>query len=161
MRQYTGGNSEVEVGGGTAGDALGNLVEEHQDLKQHLYTGDGKLRSFVNVYKGDEDIRYLDGQDTEVSEDDELSIIPSIAGGRPEGDVGNFRYQGYLVRRGSRLVAFDKRNFQTDGDTPTISTVAERRGRALERGDRALQPAPDHAGGRPRRAEEAQGRQGA
>ena len=81
LRQYTGGDAEVKVGGQTAGETLGNLATEYPDLKQHLYTGDGKLRSFVNVYKGDEDIRYLDGQDTEVSEDDELSIIPSIAGG--------------------------------------------------------------------------------
>ena len=81
LRQYVGGNVEVTVQGGTAGDALGDLVQQHPDLKQHLYTGDGKLRSFVNVYKGDEDIRYLDGQDTEVGESDELSIIPSIAGG--------------------------------------------------------------------------------
>ena len=81
LRQYVGGNAEVSVQGGTAGDALGDLVSQHPDLKQHLYTGDGKLRSFVNVYKGDEDIRYLDGQDTEVAENDELSIIPSIAGG--------------------------------------------------------------------------------
>ena len=81
LRQYTGGESQVEVGGGTAGDALGKLATEYPDLKQHLYTGDGKLRSFVNVYKGDEDIRYLDGPDTEVSDGDELSIIPSIAGG--------------------------------------------------------------------------------
>ena len=81
LRQYTGGDSEVEVGGETAGETLGNLASEYPDLRQHLYTGDGKLRSFVNVYKGDEDIRYLDGTDTEVSEGDELSIIPSIAGG--------------------------------------------------------------------------------
>ena len=81
LRQYTAGNPEVEVRGVTAGEALGNLASEHPDLKQHLYTGDGKLRSFVNVYKGDEDIRYLEGQDTEVSDSDELSIIPSIAGG--------------------------------------------------------------------------------
>ena len=73
LRQYTGGESQVEVGGGTAGDALGNLATEYPDLKQHLYTGDGKLRSFVNVYKGDEDIRYLDGPDTEVADGDELS----------------------------------------------------------------------------------------
>ena len=81
LRQYTGGNSEVNVGGNTAGEALGNLASEHPDLQNHLYTGDGKLRSFVNVYKGDEDIRFLDGQDTQVSDGDELSIIPSIAGG--------------------------------------------------------------------------------
>jgi len=81
LRQYTAGSSEVEVGGATAGEALGNLASEHPDLRQHLYTGDGKLRSFVNVYKGDEDIRYLEGQDTEVVDGDELSIIPSIAGG--------------------------------------------------------------------------------
>ena len=84
LRQYTGGNPEVEVGGATAGETLGNLAEEYPDIRQHLYTGDGKLRSFVNVYKGDEDIRYLDGTDTEVSENDELSIIPSIAGGYAE-----------------------------------------------------------------------------
>jgi len=81
LRQYTGGNSEVEVGGGTAGAALDDLTGQHPELRQHLYTGDGKLRSFVNVYKGDEDIRYLDGSDTEVGDSDELSIIPSIAGG--------------------------------------------------------------------------------
>lgn len=81
LRQYAGGNSEVKVNGNTAGETLNNLTAEHPDLRQHLYTGDGKLRSFVNVYKGDEDIRYLDGQETGVSEDDELSIIPSIAGG--------------------------------------------------------------------------------
>ncbi|MGH3145493.1 MAG: ubiquitin-like small modifier protein 1 [Rubrobacter sp.] len=85
LRQYTQGNSEVEVGGATAGDALGDLTEQHPDLRQHLYTGDGKLRSFVNVYKGDEDIRYLEGQETEVSDGDELSIIPSIAGGSAKG----------------------------------------------------------------------------
>ena len=81
LRQYTGGNSEVEVGGATAGEALGNLAAEHPSLKQHLYTGDGKLRSFGNVYKGDEDIRYVECQETEVSDGDELFIIPSIAGG--------------------------------------------------------------------------------
>ena len=83
LRQYTAGNSEVVVGGATAGETLGNLTQVYPDLRQHLYTGDGKLRSFVNVYKGDEDIRYLDGAETEVSESDELSIIPSIAGGCP------------------------------------------------------------------------------
>ena len=82
LRQYTEGSQEVEVGGATAGEAIGNLASEYPGLRQHLYTGDGKLRSFVNVYKGDEDIRYLEGTGTEVTDDDELSIIPSIAGGR-------------------------------------------------------------------------------
>ena len=82
LRQYTDGNAELEVGGRTAGETLENLAAEYPDLRQHLYTGDGKLRSFVNVYVSDEDIRYLDGPETEVAGDDELSIIPSIAGGR-------------------------------------------------------------------------------
>ena len=90
LRQYVSGNSEVEVGGDTAGAALGDLTDQHPDLRQHLYTGDGKLRSFVNVYKGDEDIRYLDGPDTEVSDGDELSIIPSIAGGSAIGRCRGF-----------------------------------------------------------------------
>jgi molybdopterin converting factor small subunit len=82
LRQYSEGDTEIEVGGATAGEAIGNLASEYPDLKRHLYTGDGKLRTFVNVYKGDEDIRYLDGTETQVSEGDELSIVPSIAGGR-------------------------------------------------------------------------------
>lgn len=81
LRQYAGGNSEISVGGATAGEALEALATEYPGLRQHLYTGDGKLRSFVNVYKGEEDIRYLNGSDTEVSEGDEISIIPSVAGG--------------------------------------------------------------------------------
>lgn len=81
LRQYVGGKSEVDVGGGTAGEALDSLTDLYPDLKKHLYTGDGRLRSFVNVYKDDEDIRYLDGTGTQLAEDDELSIIPSIAGG--------------------------------------------------------------------------------
>ena len=82
LRQYTGGNSRGRGRRRHRRRRPGEPRQEYPDLKQHLYTGDGKLRSFVNVYKGDEDIRYLDGQDTEVSEGDELSIIPSIAGGR-------------------------------------------------------------------------------
>ncbi len=68
FRHCTGGNSEVEVGGATASETLGNLAEEYPSLRQYLYTSDGKLHPSVNVYKGDEDIRYLDGPDTEVSD---------------------------------------------------------------------------------------------
>lgn len=85
LRQYAGNQSAVNVEGETAGAALKELAESYPELRQHLFD-EGKLRSFVNVYLNEEDIRYLDGADTVVSEDDTLMIIPSIAGGRrPRG----------------------------------------------------------------------------
>ncbi|MCB8943882.1 MAG: MoaD/ThiS family protein [Ardenticatenaceae bacterium] len=80
LRPYTGNNAQVDVLGGTVGAALSNLTEKHPDLRQHLFDGD-ELRSFVNIYLNQEDVRYLDGADTEVGEKDTLMIIPSIAGG--------------------------------------------------------------------------------
>ena len=71
----------MEVQGGTVGQALTGLVSKHPDLRRHLYTDDGKLRAFVNVYLNDEDIRYLQKEDTAVKESDNISIVPSIAGG--------------------------------------------------------------------------------
>ena len=69
----------------TVRDALAKLTAKHPDLKRHLYSDDGKLRAFVNVYLNDEDIRYLDGRENAaVKESDNLSIIPSIAGGQQE-----------------------------------------------------------------------------
>ena len=80
LRAYTGNQATIAVDGATVGEALGNLVSQHPDLKQHLFDGDS-LRNFVNVFIGDEDVRFLDGMDTEISADDNLRIIPSIAGG--------------------------------------------------------------------------------
>ncbi|HZD09873.1 MAG TPA: ubiquitin-like small modifier protein 1 [Candidatus Binatia bacterium] len=80
LRQYTDNQSAVTVQGGTAGDALDRLAQTYPQLRQHLFEN-GKLRSFVNVYLNEEDIRYLDGADTAVKEEDTLMIIPSIAGG--------------------------------------------------------------------------------
>ncbi|MCA9924882.1 MAG: MoaD/ThiS family protein [Anaerolineales bacterium] len=80
LRPYTGGNSSINVSGGTVGAALSNLTEQHPDLRQHLFEGD-ELRSFVNIYLNQEDVRYLDGANTEVADSDTLMIIPSIAGG--------------------------------------------------------------------------------
>ncbi|MGD0963547.1 MAG: MoaD/ThiS family protein [Candidatus Acidiferrales bacterium] len=65
----------------TGGEALSALTGQYADLKKHLFTEDGRLRSFVNVYVNDEDIRYLQKGQTPVSEGDIVSIVPSIAGG--------------------------------------------------------------------------------
>lgn len=81
LRQFAGGQSEVEVEGATVGAALNSLTAAHGDLKKHLYTDGGTLRNFVNVYVGDEDIRDLDDLDTEVKDGSEILIVPSIAGG--------------------------------------------------------------------------------
>ena len=82
LRQYAGGNTRVDVEGATVGEALSALITTHADLRDHLYKKDGKLRSFVNVYLGDEDIRYLEKEATPVTAGATLSIVPSIAGGR-------------------------------------------------------------------------------
>ena len=82
LRQYTGKQATVEVKAGTVAEALSGLVVRHPDLRRHLYTDDGKLRSFVNVYLNDEDVRYLQKEATAVKDNDIISIVPSIAGGR-------------------------------------------------------------------------------
>lgn len=82
LRQYAGGNDTVEVSGATVGEALQSLVTLHPDLRKNLYNDEGKLRSFVNIYLNDEDIRYLSKEATPLSATDSISIVPSIAGGR-------------------------------------------------------------------------------
>lgn len=81
LRPYTGGQAAVSVGGATVGEALAALTAAHPDLARHLRDESGKLRSFVNIYLGDEDIRFLDKEATAVAPEAELTIVPSIAGG--------------------------------------------------------------------------------
>lgn len=81
LRKFTGGQAAVGVEGETIGEALAHLTSLFPTLKQHLYNEQGTLRSFVNIYLGDEDIRYLDGENTPLDESATLSIVPSIAGG--------------------------------------------------------------------------------
>lgn len=81
LRPYTGGAAVVEVEGGTVAEALGALTTTHPKLASHLRDGSGKIRSFVNIYLNDEDIRYLDQLDTRVKEGDSVSILPALAGG--------------------------------------------------------------------------------
>ncbi len=81
LRQYVGKQPSVDVPGATVGEVMSALVAQHPDLRKHLYTEDGKLRAFVNVYVNDEDIRYLQKDATTVHDGDSISIVPSIAGG--------------------------------------------------------------------------------
>jgi molybdopterin/thiamine biosynthesis adenylyltransferase/rhodanese-related sulfurtransferase/molybdopterin converting factor small subunit len=81
LRQFTGKQDSVDVAGGTVGAVLQALTAQHPDLKRHLYNDEGKLRSFVNVYVNDDDIRYLDKEGTALKDGDTVSIVPSIAGG--------------------------------------------------------------------------------
>ncbi len=81
LRQFAGGQEQVHLAGATVGDVLGQLTGTYGDLKKHLYNDSGQLRSFVNVYLNDEDIRYLQKEKTPVSAGDTITIVPSIAGG--------------------------------------------------------------------------------
>ena len=81
LRAYAGKQDHVDVAAKTVGEALDSLVAQHGDLRRHLYQDDGKLRSFVNVYLNDDDIRYLQKEATPVRDGDTVSIVPSIAGG--------------------------------------------------------------------------------
>jgi adenylyltransferase/sulfurtransferase len=82
LRQYVGKQPSLEIPGKTVGEALSSLISQHPDLKRHLYSDDGKLRAFVNVYVNDEDMRYLQKEATTLKDGDIISIVPSIAGGR-------------------------------------------------------------------------------
>jgi len=82
LRQFTDKQDSVEVAGATVGEILGALTTTYPGLKQNLFTDEGKLRSFVNVYVNDEDIRYLSKDKTAVAAADTVTIVPSIAGGR-------------------------------------------------------------------------------
>ena len=82
LRQFTDGKDTVEVAAGTVAAALDELTAAHAELRKHLFTAEGKLRAFVNLYLNDEDVRYLpEKHETAIKETDTLSIIPSIAGG--------------------------------------------------------------------------------
>jgi sulfur-carrier protein len=81
LRQFAGKKESVELEAKTVGEALNSLTSQFGDLKKHLYADDGRLRSFVNVYVNDEDIRYLQKEKTAVQQGDTISIVPSIAGG--------------------------------------------------------------------------------
>jgi molybdopterin converting factor small subunit len=81
LRAYTNGQNEIAVEGQTVGEALENLVSLHPALRQHLFSSEGRLRAFVNLFLNDENIKDLNGVDTPIGPTDRLMLIPSIAGG--------------------------------------------------------------------------------
>jgi MoaD family protein len=81
LRDAAGNQAETQVEGSTVGEALASLYDQHAELRQRMSDDGGGLRRFVNVYLGGEDIRFLEGLDTPVSDGDELTILPAVAGG--------------------------------------------------------------------------------
>jgi molybdopterin synthase sulfur carrier subunit len=80
LRAATDGTSELEVDGATVGEALDEVFSRHGDLRERI-TDSGELRRFVNVYVAGEDIRFKDGLETPISDGDEVTILPAVAGG--------------------------------------------------------------------------------
>ena len=81
LRQHAGGQASVQANGGTVGEVLEDLVRQFPLLAGQVVTDDGAMHKFINVYRNDDDVRYLEKLDTKVSDDDVISILPAVAGG--------------------------------------------------------------------------------
>jgi molybdopterin synthase sulfur carrier subunit len=82
LRSLTNGSEEVSVEGGSIKEIIDNLEAKHNGFKERLCDENGQIRRFINIYLNDEDIRFKDNQETEVSDGDQISIVPAIAGGK-------------------------------------------------------------------------------
>lgn len=81
LRTYTGGESEVQAEGGTLAEVLDSLDGSYPGIKGRIVDEQGSLRRFVNVYVGNDDVRFLDGLGTTVTDGSQVSVIPAVAGG--------------------------------------------------------------------------------
>jgi molybdopterin synthase sulfur carrier subunit len=81
LRKFTNDQSDVEIEGSSVGEVIDNLEASHGGIKEKLVDEEGSIRRFVNIYVNDEDIRFLDGADTQVKDGDCVTIVPAIAGG--------------------------------------------------------------------------------
>ncbi len=81
LRKFTGNSSKVNIEGSSVGQLLQNLTVQFPDLKKHLFDTEEKVRPFINIFVGDEDIRSLQQQETQVADSSTISIVPAIAGG--------------------------------------------------------------------------------
>ena len=81
LRKHTEGEASVDASGATVRELIDDIVKKYPDFKDRVLTDDGQLHKFINVYANDEDVRYLDGVDTKVSDGDTVAILPAVAGG--------------------------------------------------------------------------------
>jgi MoaD family protein len=116
LRPFAGKQDVVEVEGTTVGDALQRLVGRYGDLRRHLYNEDGRLRSFVNIYVNDEDIRHLDREQTALSAGDTISIVPSVAGG-----------SGAAVREAEELTRDEVQRYSRHLIMPEVGVEGQRK----------------------------------
>ena len=105
LRPDAGGAATVDVEAATVGAAIEALVLRHPGLRRHLYDDEGKIRSFVNLYRNDEDVRYLAKDETLLAADDSLSIVPSIAGGASHRGTVTGAAKTGAPRRNTRIAA--------------------------------------------------------
>jgi len=81
LRAQVGDAKQVQAGGSTVGEVIGRLVEQHPALREQVYTAEGELNRFLNVYLNGKDVRYLEALETPVGEADTLVLLPAMAGG--------------------------------------------------------------------------------
>ena len=81
LRAATAGAKTVSLDGATVGDVLGSLAQDHPGVREQVFTADGSLHRFLNVYVNDDDVRYTGGLATAVSAGDEITLLPAVAGG--------------------------------------------------------------------------------
>ena len=130
LRRFTGDEAHVQVAGATVGDALAALVERHPSLGRHLYDDAGKLRSFVNIFVGDDNIRQRDGVGTRLAAGDTVSIIPSIAGGvAAEPPAAASEGETHVLGRATalpELTAQELRRYSRHLIMPEVGTAGQR-----------------------------------
>jgi adenylyltransferase/sulfurtransferase len=125
LRAFTGRQEAVEAAGATIGDALDDLTATFADLRPHLFTPEGRLRSFVNVYVNDDDIRYLQREATPLKPGDVVSIVPSVAGGAPV--AGATSDKAAITGNLAELTPEDMRRYSRHLIMPEVGVEGQRR----------------------------------
>jgi molybdopterin/thiamine biosynthesis adenylyltransferase/rhodanese-related sulfurtransferase/molybdopterin converting factor small subunit len=132
LRRFTADLGEVEVEGGTVGEALKDLTRRHPALQRHLYGDDGALRSFVNLFLNDEDVRHLQKDATPIKSGDTLSIIPSIAGGAGPASLLGVADKALAAEDLPDLSPAEIRHYSRHLILPEVGTLGQRKLKAAK-----------------------------